>query len=161
MADPARRQDLEQFLKLAVRELVRVASDAGADADALARQAEAIQSALAQQLRASRAGPVVETVQLASLLDSSIEMVPPALRRSLEIEVDDSVREAGALPLPRITLQQVFQNLVQNAAEAVREVRPRARAPACLLQPGDGAGRRASGSRSSSTTTASAFRSRT
>jgi two-component system, NtrC family, sensor kinase len=118
VADPARQDDLEQFLKLAARELVRVASMAGNDAEALARQAEAIQSAMAQQLRESRTGPVVETVDLATLLDRSIEMVPPALRRSLVIDFDDSIRAAGALPLPRITLQQVFQNLVQNAAEA-------------------------------------------
>lgn len=121
VADPARRSDLEQFLALAVRELVRVASMAGDDADALARQAEAIQSALAQQLRASHAGPVVETVDLESLLDRSIEMVPPELRESLDIEFHRSLQAAGALPLPRITLQQVFQNLVQNAAEAVRQ----------------------------------------
>jgi len=119
VADPVRRSDLEQFLRLAIQELVRVASMAANDADALARQSEVIQSALAQQLRESRAGPVVETVDLASLLDRSIEMVPPALRRSLEIEFDRSVHAAGALPLPRITLQQVCQNLVQNAAEAV------------------------------------------
>jgi len=121
VAEPERRSDLEQFLKLAVRELVRVASMAADDVNALARQTEAIQSALAQQLRTSRAGPVVETVELASLLDRGLEMVPPALRRLLAIEFDDSVRAAGALPLPRITLLQVFQNLVQNAAEAAQD----------------------------------------
>jgi sensor domain CHASE-containing protein/two-component sensor histidine kinase len=118
VADPKRQDDLEQFLRLAARELVRVASMAGNDTEALARQAEAIQSAMAQQLRESRAGPVVETIDLATLLDRSIELVPPALRGPLVIEFDDSIRAAGALPLPRITLQQVFQNLVQNAAEA-------------------------------------------
>jgi two-component system, NtrC family, sensor kinase len=118
VADPLRRDDLEQFLKLAARELVRVTSMAGNDADALARQAEAIHSAMTQQLRESRTGPLVESADLATLLDRSIEMVPPALRKSLAIELDASIHAAGALPLPRITLQQVFQNLVQNAAEA-------------------------------------------
>ena len=119
--EPERRGDLEQFLKLAVRELLRVASMAGDDADMLARQAESIQAALAQQLRTSRAGPVVESVELLSLIQRGIEMVPPGLRRMLMIEFDDSVRAAGTLPLPRITLLQVVQNLVQNAAEAVRD----------------------------------------
>jgi signal transduction histidine kinase len=37
------------------------------------------------------------------------------------VDLDESLRQAGALPLPRITLQQVFQNLIQNAAESVRQ----------------------------------------
>jgi len=110
----------------------------------VARRAEAIQSVLAQQLRESRAGPVIERVQLASLLDRSVELVPPALRRLLAIEVDASVVDVGALPLPRITLQQVFQNLIQNAAESVHEAgleRGRLRISA-RLEPGqDGAER--------------------
>lgn len=142
--EPARRDDLEQFLKLAVRELVRTHSAALDDADAVARRAEAIQSVLAQQLRESRAGPVIETVQLASLLDRSVELVPPALRRLLAIEVDASVVDVGALPLPRITLQQVFQNLIQNAAESVHEAgleRGRLRISARLEAGPDGAAR--------------------
>jgi C4-dicarboxylate-specific signal transduction histidine kinase len=37
------------------------------------------------------------------------------------VVLEDSVRAAGALPVPRITLQQVFQNLIQNAAESVQQ----------------------------------------
>jgi C4-dicarboxylate-specific signal transduction histidine kinase len=47
--------------------------------------------------------------------------VPPALRACLTVELDPSVVQTDALRLPRITLQQVFQNLIQNAAEAVRQ----------------------------------------
>ena len=48
-------------------------------------------------------------------------MVSPDLRRRIAIDLDRSLFAVGTLPLPRITLQQVFQNLVQNAAEAVRD----------------------------------------
>lgn len=116
---PARKADLEEFLRLACRELARVVVNAASDADVVARQAEAIQRVLAQQFHAARSGPVRETVGLAELLQHGIEMVPPALRQRLAIEVDPSVEAVGVVTIPRITLQQVVQNLVQNAAEAV------------------------------------------
>ena len=118
--DPSRRQDLERFLHLAVRELVKAAAAAGDDAATVTRQTEAIQSVLAEQLQARRAGPVIETVDLASLVWRSAELVAPDLRRVLDVRIDPAIRSLGSLPLPRITLQQVFQNILQNAAESVR-----------------------------------------
>ena len=118
--DPSRRTDLERFLHLAVRELVKVAAAAGDDAATVTRQTEAIQAVLAEQLQARRAGPVIETVDLASLVWRSTELVAPDLQRVLDVRIDPSVRSLGSLPLPRITLQQVFQNILQNAAESVR-----------------------------------------
>jgi len=48
-------------------------------------------------------------------------MVAPALRQCLTVDLDSSVAGTEPLRLPRITLQQVFQNLIQNAAESVRQ----------------------------------------
>ena len=121
VSDPGRKADLEQFLRLAVRELTRVIANSGEDVDSLARQADVIQRTLAQEVRPSESGPIVESVRLTELVDRSVEMVPPALRACLAVELDPSVAQADALRLPRITLQQVFQNLIQNAAEAVRQ----------------------------------------
>jgi len=119
--DPARRADLEQFLHLASRELARVIAEADQDVETLARQTDVIQRTLMQQLRSSQSDPAIESVQLTELIDRSIEMVPPVVRRSLSVVLEESVRAVGALPVPRITLQQVFQNLIQNAAESVRQ----------------------------------------
>jgi sensor domain CHASE-containing protein len=137
--DPARRADLQQFVRLASRELVQVVARASDDVAAVARQADVIQAALAQQLRSSRCGPVVEKVPLPALVEQGIEMVPPELRRRLAIEMDESLQAAGALPVPRITLQQVCQNLVQNAAEAARDPgRERGRLRiSCVIEAGD------------------------
>jgi sensor domain CHASE-containing protein len=121
VSDPARKADLEQFVRLASRELTRVIESSGQDAEAVTRQADVIQRTLAQQLRPSQSGPLVETVRLRDLVDRSMEMVPHGLRACLTVDLDPSLTGAGALPLPRITLQQVFQNLIQNAAEAVRQ----------------------------------------
>jgi len=118
--DPARRADLEQFLRLASRELANVVASAGDDVAVIARQAQTIHGALVQQLQSSRCGPVVETVELAPLVEQSVELVSPALRQRITLNLDRSLYDVGPLPVPRIMLQQVFQNLVQNAAEAAR-----------------------------------------
>jgi sensor domain CHASE-containing protein len=121
VSDPGRKADLEQFLRLAVRELTRTIASSGEDVDCLARQAEVIQRTLAQEIRPAESGPMVESVRLTELVERSVEMVPPALRACLTVELDPAVAQTDALRLPRITLQQVFQNLIQNAAEAVRQ----------------------------------------
>ena len=119
--DPARRADLELFLKLASRELASIVASASDDVAALVRQIQTIHGALAQQLHSTHCSPVIETVELPPLVEQSVEMVSPDLRRRIAIDLDRSLFAAGSLPLPRITLQQVFQNLVQNAAESVRD----------------------------------------
>jgi sensor domain CHASE-containing protein len=119
-ADPARRADLEQLLRLAGRELAQVVARAGDDADAVARHADTIQRILAHQLRATDAGPVVEQVALDTVVARGLEMVAPAMLQRLRLELDGSLAALGALPLPRMLLQQVVQNLALNAAEAAR-----------------------------------------
>jgi signal transduction histidine kinase len=121
VSDPERKADLEQFLRLASRELTRVIANAGEDVESVARQAEVIQRTLVQEQRPSQASPVFESVRLTELVDRSVEMVAPALRQCLTVDLDSSVPGTEALRLPRITLQQVFQNLIQNAAESVRQ----------------------------------------
>jgi len=119
--DPARRADLELFLKLASRDLASTVAAASDDVAALVRQTQTIHGALAQQLHSSHCSPVIESVELPPLVQQSVEMVSPDLRRRIAIDLDRSLFAVGTLPLPRITLQQVFQNLVQNAAESVRD----------------------------------------
>ncbi len=119
--DPARRADLELFLKLASRDLASTVAAASDDVAALVRQTQTIHGALAQQLHSAHCSPVIESVELPPLVEQSVEMVSPDLRRRIAIDLDRSLFTVGTLPLPRITLQQVFQNLVQNAAESVRD----------------------------------------
>jgi signal transduction histidine kinase len=52
--------------------------------------------------------------------------VPPALRPLLNIQVDPALQSLTSVHVARTTVQQVFQNLIQNAAESVRDAgRPR------------------------------------
>jgi len=116
-----RRADLEEFLRLTSREIASAITQARVEADTVARQAEIIQQALTQQLRSSHKGPVVESVRIPDLVERAIEMVPTPLRSLLTIHVDPALQSLRTVQIARITVQQVFQNLIQNAAEAMRE----------------------------------------
>jgi sensor domain CHASE-containing protein len=118
---PERRAELEQFLRLTGRELAYAVTEARGETDTLARQAEIIQQVLAQQLRTSRAAQISEMVRLPDLVERAVEMVPIALRPFLSIHIDDGLRALRPVQVARVTLQQVFQNLIQNAAESMRD----------------------------------------
>jgi sensor domain CHASE-containing protein len=116
-----RRADLEEFLRLTSRELAAAITQARAEADMVVRQAEVIQQALTQQLRSSHAAPVIESVKVPDLIERAVEMVPTPLRPFLAIHVDAELQSLRSVQVARITLQQVFQNLIQNACEAMRD----------------------------------------
>ena len=118
---PERRADLEEFLRLTGRELASAVTQARGEADTVARQAEMIQQVLAQQLRSSHAAPVIEAVRLPDLIERAVEMVPTALRPFLALHVDPALQSLKSVHVARTTLQQVFQNLIQNAAESMRD----------------------------------------
>lgn len=118
---PERRADLEEFLRLTGRELANAVTQARGETDTLARQAEMIQQVLAQQLRSSHAAPVIEAVRLPDLIERAVEMIPIALRSFLAIHVDPALQSLKSVHVARTTLQQVFQNLIQNAAESMRD----------------------------------------
>jgi two-component system NtrC family sensor kinase len=120
-ADEARRADLELLLRLSSRELAQATLRARDDAEAVSCHADSIQRILAHQLHAPAGGPVIETDAVEAVVARGARMVPPALRQRLQLEVDASVHALGTLPLPRVMLQQVVQNLVINAAESVRD----------------------------------------
>lgn len=123
--DPARRRDLEQFAILIGADLAHCVGAAGADAEAAQRQLQTIQRILTDQVRRSRAGAVLEAVRPADLVNQGADIVAPALRQRLAIELDRSISDLPSLRLPTTVLRQVFQNLIQNAAEAAVDVRGR------------------------------------
>ncbi|MFO1400172.1 MAG: CHASE4 domain-containing protein [Steroidobacteraceae bacterium] len=119
--DPARRADLDHFLQLASRDLALATTEARHDAGQLARQVQEIQQVLAAQHDQARAQRVMETVRLEELLHAAAALVPPALGRRLAIEADASLAALAPVRVARTLLLQVFQNLIVNAAEAVRD----------------------------------------
>jgi two-component system, NtrC family, sensor kinase len=115
-----RAADLDEFVRLASAELAEVIKAAQSDAAVIARQAGLVQNALAEQLRSARGPTVVEAVALPAVISQSLEIVPDACRELISIELDSSVQAVGPVRLARTALRLVLQNLVINAAEAVR-----------------------------------------
>lgn len=118
--DPARRGDLLRFLALAGADMRQRASQLTENARVLAESLLAIQAILHEQSRFSRSAMVVERVDLGELVANALRVVAPAKLERLDINVDESLAAVGAQRLPRIAIEQVLQNLVINAAEAVR-----------------------------------------
>lgn len=116
-----RRADLEQFLRLGCRQLVQTLGDARTDVAAIQRQAVIVQSALAELMRSTRNDPVVESVSLPELVHQTLEIVPDACRQRLDIDADASLGRVGVVRVARTVLRMVLQNLIINAADAVRD----------------------------------------
>ena len=118
--DPGRQADLDEFLRLASGELAQAIKAVESDASVMARQAAIVQGALADQLRSARGPTVVEALELPAVIQQSLEIVPDACRAAIDLELDASVQAVGVLRLARTVLRLVLQNLIINAAEAVR-----------------------------------------
>jgi sensor domain CHASE-containing protein len=116
--DDARKSDLRHFLQLTSQDLAEVITASREKMADIGRHVQAIQAVLAEQVAQSRAPTVIETVMLTDLLWQSAELVSADLRARLSIELDPSVASLGPVSVPRVVLQQVFQNLIVNAAEA-------------------------------------------
>jgi sensor domain CHASE-containing protein len=121
-ADAARRADLEEFLRLGCREMTTIASDAREDVAVIHRQALIVQSALAELMRNTRHNDqVIETVRLPDLVSQTLEIVPDACRQRLVVDADESLNGVGAVRVARTVLRLVLQNVIINAADAVRD----------------------------------------
>jgi len=119
--DSERYRDLQEFLRLGCRELGGALKDAQADVMVIQRQATIVQTALSELMRSTRNEHVVESVRLPDLVSQTLEIVPDACRQRLVVEADDSLRRVGVVNVARTVLRLVLQNLIINAADAVRE----------------------------------------
>jgi sensor domain CHASE-containing protein len=119
--ESARRMDLEEFLRLACRELALCVKDARNDAAVVQRQATIVQTALSELMRSTRNAHVVESVRLPELVAQTLEIVPDACRHRLVVDTDESLRKVGAVQVARTVLRLILQNLIINAADAVRD----------------------------------------
>lgn len=115
-----RHADLDEFLRLASGELADVIKAASCDVDVMSRQATVVQNALSEQLRSSRAPTVIEAAELPAIIKQSLEVTPDSCREQVSIELDPSLQAVGSVYVARTVLRLVVQNLIINAAEAVR-----------------------------------------
>jgi sensor domain CHASE-containing protein len=124
LALPAERQrsaDLQEFLRLGCLEMAATIEAAHADVAVLQRQTQIMQTTLTEQLGVARNEQVVEAVRLPELIAQSLEIVPDACRQRLVLDEDESLQRVGVVRVARTVLRLVLQNLIINAADAVRD----------------------------------------
>jgi two-component system, NtrC family, sensor kinase len=119
--DRERRADLEEFLRLASQEMAAAIRSAREDVAVMTRQTSLVQTTLSEQMRSARNEHVIEPVRLTELLTQSLEIVPDSCRQRLSIEIDESVRRVGVVRVARTVMRLVLQNVIINAADAVRD----------------------------------------
>jgi len=120
-AGSARQADLKEFLRLGCRSMVTTVEEAKQDVAVIQRQSVFVQTALSELMRSTRNAHVIESVSLPDLVTQTLEIVPDAARQRLAVESDKSLRDLGAVPIARTVLRLVLQNLIINAADAVRD----------------------------------------
>ena len=118
---PERSRDLKTFMHLGCREMATCVADSRNDLEVIQRQATIVQSALTELMQSTRNEQVIETVRLPDLVNQTLEIVPDACRQRLQVQADESLRQVGAVCVARTVLRLVLQNLIINAADAVRD----------------------------------------
>jgi signal transduction histidine kinase len=116
----SRHADLQEFLRLGCRQMRAALEDAQADLTVIQRQTVVVQTALVELMSSARNDHVVESVRLPELVSQTLEIVPDSCRQALVIEADESLRRVGVVQVARTVLRLVLQNLIINAADAVR-----------------------------------------
>ncbi len=120
--EPQRRSGLEEFLRLACGQFAAAIRASEEDVEVMSRQTAIVQSALAEQMRATRNEHVIETIRLHELLAQTLEVVPDSARQQLVIEADRSLHDIGVVNIPRTVLRLILQNFIINAADSTREL---------------------------------------
>jgi sensor domain CHASE-containing protein/anti-sigma regulatory factor (Ser/Thr protein kinase) len=118
--EQARFADLRVFLHLGCRELEQSLKQSCADLAVIERQALLVQGSLADLMRSTRNDAVIESVRLPELVNQTLEIVPDASRQLLRVDADESLGRVGAVRVARTVLRMILQNLIINAADAVR-----------------------------------------
>jgi signal transduction histidine kinase len=119
--DATRRADLEEFVRLACKELAIAVKASEDDVAVMSRQAAIVQTALTEQMQGTRNEHVIEAVRLPELIAQSLEIVPDACRQRLVVDSEESLKKVGVVQVARTVLRLILQNLIINAADAVRE----------------------------------------
>ena len=116
-----RHADLMEFLRLGCREISSGIGESKADIEIIQRQAQIVQTALSELMRSTRNEAVIESVRLPDLVSQTLEIVPDACRQRLVVDPEESLGKVGAVRVARTVLRLVLQNLIINAADAVRD----------------------------------------
>ncbi len=119
--DAERRADLISFIELASAELADSLDQMSGDVASAAAQAEHVQAILADQQKFARADRQLEALDMVELVKRGIALLPEELLCHCTIEYRKGTDRAPLVLGSRIALQQVINNLLLNAVEAIAQ----------------------------------------
>jgi signal transduction histidine kinase len=116
---PARKEDLIEVINLSCMNLAAFVHSTKENLDDIARLLSQVEEMLDQQGKFSHAQLPAEQVRLDELLRDSIALLPRDVAQELSIKMDPSVKTIEPMMAHSITILQVFNNVLLNAAESI------------------------------------------
>jgi signal transduction histidine kinase len=118
--DSERKEDLRKFLDAGNKSLVEMVQDMQGKLQNVSTPVAQIERMLAEGDAVSHAQRPVEIFKLDELVNDTIALLPGDLKTAALIELDQSVTEV-TLKTNRISLLQIINNLLINAAESIQQ----------------------------------------
>ncbi|MFB3787261.1 MAG: CHASE4 domain-containing protein [bacterium] len=118
---PARRADLKKYTGMAEGKIQALLVHTGEKLAGLARRATQIEEIMCAHDQFKRREHTEEEWPLDSLLNESIEFIPDTARQDISIQVDPGVGNIGSVKIHRLSMLQVFSNLIRNAIESIHK----------------------------------------
>jgi signal transduction histidine kinase len=106
-------------MQLAGVELASLVKSSREEVVEAGQQVVHVQEILADQERFSRSARVMESVDMAAVIEDAAAELSPEMKSAMQIEITPSVAETGPVVGSRAALQQIATNLLVNAAESI------------------------------------------
>ncbi|MDO8301625.1 MAG: sensor histidine kinase, partial [Sedimentisphaerales bacterium] len=117
---PERRVDLQRFLELAGSDLESLCRKMKTELDDLAGRAMHIERILGTRDLLINAECPVEATTIQQLTDDSKKLMHDDLCKRISIEISPGASKIGRFECDKISVSQIFANLLINAAESIR-----------------------------------------
>jgi nitrogen fixation/metabolism regulation signal transduction histidine kinase len=118
--DPQREHELNDFIEVGNKSIFDLVASFRTGLADVTVPINRIEQMLADQDKVSHAEQPLETFRIDELLAEVIKMMPREMSESITIEVGESL-EGKTIKANRISLVQIFSNLLLNAAEAIEQ----------------------------------------
>lgn len=122
LADPEcqadRRAKLLQYIESSFRHVRKTGDDAINDLQVASRQASQVESILSDQERHANVAPVIETLELQSLIEEASLVIPDLNQQEVQLDIQPNLQEFR-VRAHRVGLVQVLGNLLLNAYESI------------------------------------------
>ncbi|MBN1766415.1 MAG: HAMP domain-containing protein [Sedimentisphaerales bacterium] len=118
-ASPERNSELANFIETAHKDLLHVAKDIYSQLDEIQHPIANVEKILVRQDEFSRASGTGEMLNLSDLIKDSLTLVPDRLMKQVVLDVSPSIKNLPAINSHRISLLQIFSNVITNALESI------------------------------------------